>query len=84
MIELACARLLVCWVTLSGLVANNVSSLAQGQSANLNNGNTSDSQTIDSITSNNNTITVITLTTLIILIALSSQIALITKKTLIT
>ena len=55
LIELACARLLVCWVTLFGLVAYDVSSLAQGQSANLTNGNTSDSQTIDSITSNNNT-----------------------------
>ena len=55
LIELACARLLVCWVTLSGLVAYDVNSLAQGRSANLTNGNTSDSQTIDSITSNNNT-----------------------------
>ncbi len=55
LIELACARLLVCWVTLFGLVAYDSSSLAQGQSANLTNGNTSDSQTIDSITSNNNT-----------------------------
>jgi hypothetical protein len=43
----------VCWVTLFGLVAYDVSSLAQGQSANLINGNTSGSQTIDSITSNN-------------------------------
>jgi hypothetical protein len=55
LIELACARLLVCWVTLSGLVAYDVSWLAQGQSANLTNDNTSDSQTIDSFTSNNNT-----------------------------
>jgi hypothetical protein len=53
MIELACARLLVCWVTF--LVAYDVSSLVQGQSENLTNNNTSDSQTIDSITSNNNT-----------------------------
>jgi hypothetical protein len=47
--------LLMCWVTLFGLVAYDVSSLAQGQSANLTNGNTSHSQTIDSITSKNNT-----------------------------
>jgi hypothetical protein len=55
LIELACARLLVSWVTVSGLVAYDGSSLAQGQSANLTNGNTSDFQTIDSITGNNNT-----------------------------
>jgi hypothetical protein len=35
-------------------VAYDVSSLAQGQYANLTNGNTSDYQTIDSIASNNN------------------------------
>jgi hypothetical protein len=45
----------VCWVTLFDRVAYDVSSLAQGQSANLTNGDTSDSQTIDSITTNNNT-----------------------------
>jgi hypothetical protein len=54
MIELACARLLVCWVTF--LVAYDISSLVQGQSENLTNNNTSDSQTIDSITSNNTSI----------------------------
>jgi hypothetical protein len=43
------------WVILFGLVAYHVKSLAQGQSENLSNSNTSDSQTIDSITSNNNT-----------------------------
>ena len=45
----------MCWVTLVGVVAYYVSSFAYGQSANLTNGKTSDSQTIDSITSNNNT-----------------------------
>jgi hypothetical protein len=55
LIELACARLLVCWVTLFGLVAYDVSLLDQEQSANLTNNNTSDSQTIVSITSKNNT-----------------------------
>jgi hypothetical protein len=45
LLELACARLLVCWLNFCGLVAYDLSSIAQGQSANLTDGNTSDSQT---------------------------------------
>ena len=55
LLELACARLVVCWVTYCGLVGYDVSSLAKGQCAKLSNGNTRASQTIDYDTSNSNT-----------------------------
>ncbi len=79
--------LLLGWVKFCGLVAYNVSSVAEGQSAKLSKSNTIDSQTIDSNTGNYNTnisscptkiVTTITLTSRITLMKLITLIKLIT------